>query len=597
MTNGNNRLQIVKPEVRSPQQLGLPAQFTDWRPHQDHALQRILGTGKRFIAMVLPTGAGKSLLGVAAGLGRGKRTLYLTSTKGLQDQIAGDFESTGIVDVRGQNNYLCLYRDDNGGQNTYQDTRIGHVYRTQGDSGSQVGGNHVAQLQNGSNSPGTTCDEGPCHAGIKCDLKEGGCLYFDRVKEAAQGQLIVSNYSFWLHQVEYANALRRKLGKDEDGVQEWEPIDTLILDEAHGAHEELSNYLTVELLAGPFEKLVGEELPDWEQVEEWNEPAKAWLQRVTSELGQLMQLAQEGERTRALMSHIRALKDMQKRLRRLAEREGDWTMEIARRGRLGARVARFSPLWPAAYAERHLFAGAKRVILLSATIRPKTLSLLGISESESEFVEYPSSFPVAQRQVSQVPCVRMDKRNATQETINMWASKIDSIIGQRLDRKGIIHCVSYERCHQLFRNSDWQEYMLLHDAKSTREVVQKFREMEPPAILLSPSLTTGYDFPGDLCRWQVIAKVPFPDTRDKVLQARCERDPEYAAYVTMQTIVQTAGRAVRSVDDWAECFVVDDNFAWFWGKFKKFAPDWFAQAVRRVNLIPKPISFSHSQSQ
>ena len=40
---------------------------------------------------------------------------------------------------------------------------------------------------------------------------------------------------------------------------------------------------------------------------------------------------------------------------------------------------------------------------------------------------------------------------------------------------------------------------------------------------------------------------------DKFVAARKKHDAEYPAYMAMQALVQSAGRAVRSVDDWAEC--------------------------------------------
>jgi hypothetical protein len=40
--------------------------------------------------------------------------------------------------------------------------------------------------------------------------------------------------------------------------------------------------------------------------------------------------------------------------------------------------------------------------------------------------------------------------------------------------------------------------------------VATFKRRKAPAFLVSPSMTTGWDFPYDQCRWQIIAKVPIP---------------------------------------------------------------------------------------
>ena len=110
----------------------------------------------------------------------------------------------------------------------------------------------------------------------------------------------------------------------------------------------------------------------------------------------------------------------------------------------------------------------------------------------------------------------------------------------------------------------------------------------PPKILLSPSVTTGYDFPYDDCRYQILGKLPYPDTRDPLTKARAKGDKEYTAYVTMQALMQSCGRSVRSADDFAENFIIDDNILWFMSSFGHFATQWFRQAFKSSRLIPEP---------
>jgi hypothetical protein len=114
----------------------------------------------------------------------------------------------------------------------------------------------------------------------------------------------------------------------------------------------------------------------------------------------------------------------------------------------------------------------------------------------------------------------------------MWLRRIDRLIDPRvaLGRKGIIHTVSYQRTKELITQSDHKKWMLVHDSANTREIIQQFKNAEGPWILVSPSIVTGYDFPGDQCRYQIIAKVPIPDMRGPIMSRRKELDPEYAGY-------------------------------------------------------------------
>jgi Rad3-related DNA helicase len=102
-------------------------------------------------------------------------------------------------------------------------------------------------------------------------------------------------------------------------------------------------------------------------------------------------------------------------------------------------------------------------------------------------------------------------------------------------------------------------------------------------------MTTGVDFPYDQCRYQIIAKVPFPDTRNKVMAARTKEDPTYAHYIAMQTLVQMSGRGMRAADDACETIIVDDHAKWFIPKWRIFAPRWFMESFMSVNMVPRPI--------
>jgi Rad3-related DNA helicase len=531
-------IMITDSLLPEPSALGLPERFTQWRPGQESAALRAVESASRFVVLALPTGSGKSLAYLAAAMLAGGRTAFLTSTKGLQGQLDRDFKASGLYDIRGQNNYPCLYEFND-----------------------RVFADPVC------------CDEGPCHGGVKCELKDSGCTYFDAVRGARAVNLVSTNYSYWMHQNEHGGGLGR--------------FDMLVLDEAHDAIDQLSNHLAVELHPNDME-LLGEDFnQDLMEFSQWRTASRVWLDRARTQREDLE--ASYGEwADRQAVREIRQLKNLERKLARLASAQGDWVLQIARRGPWGSLVARFDPVWPADYAESVLFCGIKKIVLTSATIRPKTLELLGVKQSEVDFCEYPSSFPINRRPVYFVPSVRMDKR-ATPEHMKAWISKIDAIIRTRIGTKGIIHAVSYQRAQWITRNSEYGDRMLVHTTTTAAAVISRFKQADPPAILVSPSVSMGFDFPGPECRWQILCKVPFPDSRDLVTQARSERDKEYAMYLTMQQIVQMAGRSTRSQEDWSEVFIVDSHFGeWFWSKYRKFAPNWFAESVKFVNVIPKP---------
>lgn len=501
-----------------PSELGLPKHFRAWRPGQESHIWRLLLSENRHSALVLPTGSGKSLTYVAYSIVQGGRTLILTSTKGLQDQLMRDFGGLrGWVEVRGQSNYRCAL-------------------------------DHSRMVS-----------EGPCHIGHDCSMRHGGCSYYDAVRAATRAQVVVTNYSFHF----FANQYGQGIGR----------FDTLICDEAHSSPDEICEFLGCYVSRGDLKKFGVDDPPK----ESWARWAGSFRAQVQAELDVLKHSSSPQP------AGIRHLKELDRRLSTLCSATpGAWTMEDLSKG------FRWDLVWPGPYAEPLLFRQTPRVILVSATIRPRTLSLLGIDEGEgTDWFESDSLFPVRRRPVIWVPTVRMDYR-ASQEAISIWLSRIDEILKPRLDRKGIIHSVSYERRRQLHEASRFSRHMLWHeDSKALRQTVEEFKNSRPPAILLSPSVSTGFDFPYQQCEYQILPKVPFPSP-SAVLKARSKIDPLYPYYLAMLQIVQAVGRGMRAPDDQCESFILDDHWGWFSRKYRSFAPRWFLRAVRSSANPPAP---------
>ena len=97
-------------------------------------------------------------------------------------------------------------------------------------------------------------------------------------------------------------------------------------------------------------------------------------------------------------------------------------------------------------------------------------------------------------------------------------------------------------------------------------------------VLVGPSLDRGVDLPGDLCRVQVLVKVPFPNLGDRQVaeRARGEGGGRWYAAETARTVVQMTGRGVRGSEDWCVSYVLDRQFMRWWnGEGKRLLPRWW----------------------
>lgn len=516
-----------------PRDLGLPPHFEEWREGQDDIVLELMESEKPFKALVAPTGVGKSLIYMAYAKALAKmaarpiRAAVLTATKGLQDQL-DMFHVAGLKTIKGRANYPCRLLIEEGEKRA-------------------------------------DCDVGPCKVGVHCDYKEVGCDYFDAYHAAVAANITNTNYAYWLYSHKYSGGLG--------------DFDLLVCDEAHEAPEQVAGYLAVEL---DIHDLLRWGLPmeSCDEIEGWVGWAKDLLTKIPPESG----------RPPIEVNIIRALKQKLEAMSRMTA--DGWIMEEkrAKRGVQAVMGYRFEPLWPTDYCS-HLFRGIPTV-LSSATVTPKTLALLGIEEGMYDWLECESPFPLEDRKVIWLnrkvdgKPVRVDRRSGNPQA---WMDRIDDIIGGRLDRKGIIHAVSFSRARDIRQRSKYRRRILTHeDGRTTQETIEKFRTAPPGTVLVSPSVSTGYDFPGSQCEYQIVAKVPFPDTRSPITAARCKADKDYANYLAMTRVVQATGRAVRYVGDRCETFVIDDHWQWFSKRAAKHAPRWFRRAMVRKSSIPIP---------
>lgn len=547
-----------------PSSIGLPEQFPSWRPEQIDALFRRIDQEERFFFPVMPTGSGKSLYALALAKMTGWRTMVLTATNNLLGQYDDDFRSSGLVSVMGQSNYPCVAVD-----------RGGFLFRYQ--------------------SLGRTVDRGPCHSGVRCALAGGGCLYFDQVRAVADADIGLTNYDYWLS---IGKALRSgKLKEDPLGA-----FDALVCDEGHAAAAKVSEALTVELDLGQFQKWTGlRPLIEGASVADWRALAAKAAEVADQIAADIRREVAFVGLTREAAEASKAVKSLRQSLEAVTEAGDDWIVTREKRQRRSsppASVVRFEPVWPTADAESVLFRQIPNVVVMSATTTPADPPRLGIRKQELSFVEYPSSFPVSHRPVivfvpeAKSLRIRVD-HNMSESDERIWIGFIDRIIEERLElgRAGLIHCVSYKRAKRILELSRHRKRIVAHFGSSDlKEALREFRDPKSRRkVMLSPSLTEGVNLPGDECRWILFPKLPFPDMRSAVMQARKAADPDHQGALMMRALAQGVGRGVRSRPDWCESIILDGHAGWALNRYQKYAPKSFNEAVRWERELPAPM--------
>ncbi len=542
----------------SPSDLGLPPKFQSYRPAQREGVDwsvlgdpNTSGGKRRFMCAGMPPGVGKLALAHTIGLMNGGKYAILTATKSLEDQNVRDgFADTAdpsfdCVNVRGKANYDCIVLDPKDPERKHK-----------------------------------------CSDGEDRDCPWVGqprCTYGGRVKDAKDAGAIITNYAYWLH------ARGNNRGALESGS---DPITTLICDEAHLAFGALSSFLSTWVSLDTFTRFTGTlgrpllrqaVSKDWGWVDKkWHELLSFALNAANQRMADLV--AQSGGKVEARRDpEYRKVEKIALDLQRVVTHgldEGCWIWRPTDRG-----VA-FDCVWPYRYAERYLFQGIENVVLLSATLRPKLMQLLGIPKDQYDFREWPRQFDPRLTPVYYWPAAKMGRAGGDEAT-GQLVKVIDTIIEARPGVKGLIHTAAYHRAEQIQARSKFGKLMVLNkNSDDAMPAAERHRSKQGASWLVGPSYTTGWDFSDHDCRIVIVAKLPFSDRSNPLTAAR-KSDKEFENYTVMQTVYQACHRGSRHFEDWSEVFILDAQWRWFRGAGAKHAPQYFT--TRQIDRMPPRI--------
>ena len=405
---------------------------------------------------------------------------------------------------------------------------------------------------------------------FECIAKSQGqeCGYRQDIEVANSRDMVETNNAHWFQLAKSEDPLR--LGK----------FDLLIIDEAHSIHNDLVEAATIKLFRSVFSRFIESTPALQDSAEKWVSWAKELEPKVLRKYKEYCESG--GVSKKEILSIQNLLRSLQ---RIIVEVNGkEWIIQATVRG------YSFTPIWGKKHAEKFLFRGIKKVILVSGTINEDTAEELGLPENDYDYLEVGSSFPVERRPFYFLPTCFVDYRLQEGE-LRMLVNRIDAIASRRSNLNGIIQSVSYDWAEKIYERSKMKDYLLLQ-TRNNRHVITDIinGKLITPRLLLSPIVEQGYDFAGDACRYQIILKIPRVDSRDPVIAARAKQKKGYLESLAADRIEQMYGRPNRSKKDWSETFILDS----YWGRVKnnKRFHQWFRDAWKQIDSIPDPLNLS-----
>ena len=486
-----------------------------------------ISRGYKYIVLEAGTGTGKSA--IAATLSSIYDSSYiLTVTKQLQDQYLEDF--TNLCLVKGRGNFRCR-----------MDLTI-------------------------------PCDEGKCIAGGQsCENPKTDCDYYIQKHRALNSNTVISNYHYMFLELNYVGDFKKR--------------QLLICDEAHNLENVIMSQLKLEFSVSDLSNYLKLDITDGMLYELENGDYDVWLmfihevrEKYLTELERIKDV-QKPQLTEKIAFIKREISDCNRFIENMAYDPYSWVFDY----NPDYEILEFKPLQVDNYAKNTLLEYGEVCIFMSATILDwKFFSkCLGIREDEIYAIRRKSPFNLKRN-----PVISVGEYNLSRKFINENAPKtvevIKSILEKHKDDKGIIHTVSTS-CKDFLIDNLNDPRLMEHNTQNRADQLEKFKSTKEPLVLVSPSMNEGVDLPGDLCRFQIIYKLPYPDLGDRQIMMRANADEEWYDYKTSLALVQTYGRGMRFEDDRCVTYFIDSRISEYVAN-DRFLPDSFKYLFRQNNF-------------
>jgi ATP-dependent DNA helicase DinG len=243
----------------------------------------------------------------------------------------------------------------------------------------------------------------------------------------------------------------------------------------------------------------------------------------------------------------------------------------------------FKPVTVDKYGDMRVWQNGERFLVMAALVPEVTIQGLGWTEGYKR-VRVESQFPVANRQVVVRPVATVTRKAFDDDGARRLASAVGAVLREHRGERVLVHSVSYALRDTVYGGLQGMGRRLISYKSSAERgrAIQEFKTT-PASVLLAPGLERGIDLPDNLCRAQVIVKVPFPNLGDKQVAERLYNSANGKVWYNQQvatSLLQMVGRGVRHREDWCVTYVLDGSFLGWYRQWGHLLPMWFRKGIR-----------------
>ena len=517
------------------------------REIQKEILQGIeeqLKSGYKTIVLSAPTGVGKSL--IAATLARYYGSSFIvTASKQLQDQYSKDLKF--LMPVKGKSNFACL--------------KLMEV-EDKSDTKKAI-------------QKGLTCEKGLCEETIMkngkkikeiCKYKpklgepedetKNLCHYYEQKYRA-----LTSSHSIW----NYASYFQlMKFNKRAYSEYISKPI--AIFDEAHKIEDQIIQFIGIDIYNGYLSECgINVNSYDLGQIDMIIQLLDDLARSYSKQILELQE-----NRSFMLNPDYALLSKLESRYEKMANshaeifsNKNNFVINDPFKDERGNfRSISIKPLDISTYVKT--FFDIEQQIFMSATIDKESFcENAGLESSKVGFVDTPRSpFLADRRRISFLNTKKLSYSSSKDDEFAV-IKKIDEIMSQHATERGLILTSSEKRCFDIKNNlseKNQKRIRICHSRNEngmTQDEMLQEHSLDEDGVLLSSSLWEGVDLKDDLSRFQIIAKVPYPNLSEKRTKIKMQKFPLWYKSQTLTKLLQGFGRSIRNEKDWAITYVLD----------------------------------------
>ncbi len=406
------------------------------------------------------------------------------------------------------------------------------------------------------------------------------CLV-DRRKTAANGPCITKKGFKCYEDCPYRVARYRAMEHDVAGMSfAYLIYDSFIPDYSFGEREllivdegdDLENW-AVEF--GSFRFKVKRKVSDIYEALEWSRAAYSMVQSMVEDIESKDELSDDD--VRKLNRLTRYMIKLKTFIDKVGEKPRNWVFSHKN------GILEVKPVNAGQVLDDLIWSRGEYRLISSATIIDRKMFCIttGLKVNETFMIKVPHTFPVENRKVYYMPVAKMTKE-LRGNGYSAMAKAIAKIVKRYNGMNGLVHCHSYE-----LRDGITKELRRIgvkyvtHNSKNREEMFNEW--IDDGGIFISVGFERGIDLKDDLCRFQVITKVPYPDLSDiRVNELVNNRKAwNWYRYQAIKSLVQASGRGVRSENDWCHTYILDESFGFLF-RYKSQFPKWYVEAVEVV---------------